>query len=159
MWQPVSSTAATAGLKDRRGWSLSGIWNWHSDSLDSVRERNALEACTAELRLRQLLLRHTWRAAAAPATSIRGNVSANYRTAGAYSPDAQCSVTITTNCYTTTKVPHPDSLPRTRVARNSLNSGYKDGSDLTRLWSAENAGARRRCRIEFASTPTTCSTI
>ena len=158
MWQPVFFHGSNGWLeKIAGGWSLSGIWNWHSGFpwTPFVSVQTPLEASTADSAATgNCSLRHTWAArAAAPATKpSRAMLAQTIRTAGPhFAQTPQCSVTITTNCYTdyhgaTSGTALP---PDPGVARNSLNlPGYKD-VDLTLtkgFGSAENAGARRRCQ-------------
>ncbi len=84
MWQPVFFHGSNGWLeKIAGGWSLSGIWNWHSGFplTPFVNVRTPLEACTAEIAATgNCSLRHTWAVrAAAPATKpSRVMLAANY---------------------------------------------------------------------------------
>lgn len=139
MWQPVLFHGSNSWLeKIAGGWSLSGIFNWHSGfpwtPFVSVDGGNLY---CGQCGYGQLLPA-AYLGGAGDSTSsdaFKGPVSSNYPKGGAayFAATPQCSMTITTNCYTTytgsaygTAVP-----PAPGAARNSLTlPGYRD-VDLT----------------------------
>ncbi len=139
MWQPVLFHGSNSWVeKIAGGWSLSGIFNWHSgfpySAFASVQTPGNLYC--GQCGYGQLF--PVARVGGGNSTSndaFKGPVSSNFpQGALAYfSPPLPCSSTQTTNCYTTyvgsasgTSLP-----PSPGVARNSLTlPGYKD-VDLT----------------------------
>jgi hypothetical protein len=140
MWQPVFFHGSNGWLeKIAGGWSLSGIWNWHSGfPWTPFVNANASGSLYCGNCGYGQLLPAAYLGGAGSSTSnkaFEGNVSANYPNGGAayFAQTPQCSVTITTNCYTNYQgATSGTSLPpNPGVARNSLNlPGYKD-VDLT----------------------------
>jgi len=139
MWQPVFFHGSNGWLeKVAGGWSISGIWNWHSGFpwTPFVSTTGGNLYC-GNCGYGQLLPA-AYLGGAGSSTSnsaFEGSVSGNYPKGGTayFAQTPQCSGVITTNCYTTyTGAASGTSLPpNPGVARNSLTTpGYKD-VDLT----------------------------
>jgi hypothetical protein len=140
MWQPTFFHGSNGWLeKVAGGWSLSGIWNWHSGfPWSPFVNANATGSLYCGNCGYGQLFPAAYLGGAGTSTSnkaFEGSVSSNYPNGATtyFAQTPQCSVTITTNCYTNyvgaasgTSLP-----PNPGVARNSLNlPGYKD-VDLT----------------------------
>ncbi len=139
MWQPVFFHGSNRGMeKIAGGWSISGIWNWHSGFPFSP----FVSAVGGNLYCGQCNYGQLFPAAylggAGSSTSsdaFKGPVSSNYpKGATAYfAAPQQCSATITTNCYTTYTGSNTGTAlpPAPGFGRNSLTMpGYKS-VDLT----------------------------
>ncbi len=139
MWQPVIFHGSNKWMeKIAGGWSLSGIFNWHSgfpfSPFLSVQGGNLY---CGQCGYGQLLPTAYLGGAGSSTSSdaFKGPVSSNYPNGAAtyFSVPQQCSATITTNCYTTFTGSNSGTAlpPVPGVARNSLTMpGYKD-VDLT----------------------------
>jgi hypothetical protein len=140
MWQPVFFHGSNGWLeKVAGGWSISGIWNWHSGfPWTPFVNANASGSLYCGNCGYNQLLPAAYLGGAGNSTSnkaFEGNVSGNYPNGGAayFAQTPECGGAITTNCYTNYQgAASGTSLPpNPGVARNSLNlPGYKD-VDLT----------------------------